>query len=155
MAPPTDSLYKFIAITGLALILWGTTFSWQKSFDFKIKLAELKSEIAYRSAKAESYERQYDILKEKIKNFSQLNNGEEDVDELRIQKRELYIKYIEYQQPIDKEVEVLSVINGAQMTFQVIGWVSVALGIFLSIIGFYLWYSKIQCHIDKKCLDEK
>ena len=60
--PPTDSLYKFIAIFGLIILGWGVVFPWQQSYDYKHKTVELKSIIDKSRNNAELLKEKYQLL---------------------------------------------------------------------------------------------
>ena len=132
------------------MIIWGTAFPWQKSYDYKLNAVELRGEIKKVEERASELESLYKALSVSEKDLNKSDN-EYNAKKSAItqRKRELYIELIEAQQPVDTGLEKFFVINEAQVTFERIGLASVAIGIFISAFGFWAWYFKIQRHIDR------
>lgn len=147
---PTDSLYKFLAIVGVVMVLWGVIFPWKKSLDYNLKLAELKTEIEYCSLKAKEYETAYKLISN---NADQSNGVVNSNNEVSIKKRDLYIKYLESQMPLDKKIQTLSIIKETQIQYKLVGLASVAIGLIITIFGFYFWYTKIQKYVDQEIVN--
>jgi len=47
LQPPTDNLYKFMAIIGLMLWIGGALYPWQKAYEMERELITLQAEIKY------------------------------------------------------------------------------------------------------------
>lgn len=45
LQPPTDNLYKFMAILGLLLFVGGTIYPWTKAYELEIRVIELTAEV--------------------------------------------------------------------------------------------------------------
>lgn len=156
-APPTDSLYKFIAIFGLIILGWGIAAPYQKSYEYKLKMAELNSAIDGSKNKAEQLQESYKSLLTERKNLEhEPNNPETILKEAAIdnKKQQLYIELLEAQQPVDEKTEVMKVLNEAMTTYKLLGIVSVFGGLLLTLSGFWLWYVRIQKHIDMTLLQD-
>jgi hypothetical protein len=150
-SPPTDSLYKFIAIFGLIILAWGVAFPWQKAQEFKFKLIEIKAEVKANNNISKRINASYQLLI-KERNLIKSDDPERDLKEAAIDKRkqEMYIQLIETQLPVDEKVETLKVVKNSLTIYKMLGWFSICAGFILMISGFLLWYKKLQKHIDTK-----
>ena len=59
ISPPTDSLYKFIAISGVVLFLWGAAFPWNKAYELKLQSIDLAGKIEIASHQAQKLNEKY------------------------------------------------------------------------------------------------
>lgn len=156
MTPPTDSLYKFLAILGLVLAAWAISFPWKQAYEYELKVAELKCAELQRNTKIEAINTELARLKVKRGNLEKSGGSEVElkIAALDKKKQQLYIDKLEAQQPVDEQIEVLKVLNRAQRTYKFIAYGGTSLGVILSCIGFVCWYSRIQKYIDSDVLKE-
>jgi hypothetical protein len=149
ITPPTDSLYKFIAIAGVVMILWGSAFPWNKAYELKLQAVDLDGKIHSVSQKAEQLKLQYAKLNSERK---ALDPKSEDFEvkkaAIKSEKMSLYIQMLEAQHPTDIDEKKLKVMHEAQVVYDRIGWASLIFGIVFVIFGFAAWYIKIQRHLD-------
>lgn len=158
ITPPTDSLYKFMAIFGLVILGWGIVFPWQKSYDYKLKIVELKSTIDRSKNKVEHINQSYNLLVMERKRIEQdVSSSESSLKKAAIdnKKQQLYIELLESQQPVDEKIEIMGVLTEALFIYKLMGFVSIIIGLLLTMAGFWFWYAKIQKHIDMKLLRDK
>ena len=149
LTPPTDSLYKFCAIAGLVMALWGGAFPWNKGYEAKLEAAQLRAQIKAVGQKAEQLQAQYDELTREQKALTSSSASETEREEIRAKKRDLFIKLIEATNPVDTGLERLQVVEEAVITYQQIGWASILLGGVFMLGGFMAWYFRIQRYIDR------
>jgi len=107
---PTDNLYKFMALSGIILIISSFFIFWKQADRSQELLRELKAGLALENTYSDNRRSDLSNLKLKVEEL-----------ELLIKFRPWYIAFL--------------------LISQIIGW-------FLSIIGFRLWYSRVQKHQD-------
>ena len=149
--PPTDSLYKFIAIFGLIILGWGVVFPWQQSYDYKLKTVELKSIIDKSRNNAELLKEKYQLLVVERKRIEQDKNDPEAALKkaaIDTKKQQLYIELLESQHPVDEKIATIAVLEEALFIYKFLGFFSIFFGLLLTISGFCFWYAKVQKHID-------
>ncbi len=130
--PPTDNLYKFLAIFGLVIVVMSFIFPHLLIFDLETQIIKLNGEAAVLEYDIQSYERN-----------SKLKISATDEKQLRHRVAEVTGK---------KEI-----ISGlAKQIKDLLGmlWIWIGLGIFLMIIGFQLWYFKVQKYQDRILKDD-
>lgn len=149
ISPPTDSLYKFCAIVGLVMALWGAAFPWNKSYEAKLEGAKLRAEIKAAGEKAKQLQARRDALTHELYALASAPASELEKQEIRAKKRDLDIALIEATYPVDIGLERIKVIEEATTTYIRIGWTSLALGVFFTLLGFLAWYFRIQRYIDR------
>lgn len=154
--PPTDSLYKFLAIAGIVMVMWGVSYPWNKSYESKLEGAGLKVQIKEVGQRAEYLKSLYAHLSSE-NDALDINDKDFDAKKEAIRKRkmELYIQLLEAQNPIDKELAKLQVISEEEEKLYIIGWASILFGGVFAILGFSAWYIKIQRHIDREMAIDK
>jgi len=69
--PPTDSLYKFIALFGLAILAWGFTFSAPLEADYRIKAAELTANTKIAKSEVDRYSMERDAYRDEQRQVSE------------------------------------------------------------------------------------
>jgi hypothetical protein len=149
LTPPTDSLYKFLAIAGLVMVMWGAAFPWNKAYETRLEGAQLRAEITAVGERAKQLQGQYYELTKELQRLETSTTDDAKKHTLRVEKRDLFIKLLDAQHPIDFGLEKIEVIEEANKTYERIGWVSVSLGIILTLAGFFGWYYKIQQYLDR------
>jgi len=149
ISPPTDSLYKFIAIFGLVIFVWGITFPLQKSEEFELQRAEILTAVEESNNIGKRIQAKIVSLAEKRKSIAGDDPERTDIDK---QIKELRNQLIDSPLSIniDEKIEVLTVLKKSLVQFKILGWMSICFGLVLIIIGFLLWYYKLQKHIDIK-----
>lgn len=153
---PTDSLYKFLAIAGIAMIMWGVAFPWNKSYDYRIQLAGLDYQTKIMSVKMTQLEDQYRALTIEAENIDQNSKDYEIKSQtIRQLKTKIYAQSLELRLPQYKERQKLAVSMQAQELYAELGIICITSGSILGLIGFVAWYTKIQRHIDKELCPKK
>lgn len=151
IAPPTDSLYKFIALFGLAILAWGFTFAAPLEADYRVKAAELTALTKASSIEAMRYKEMRDDLKEQQNRVSENSSAWGD---LETQKASLTLKMVKLESDLAvQEAKVLAV-SAEIARYALIGPVARWCGAVLAVLGFVLWYVKIQRYLDSKAARE-
>jgi hypothetical protein len=136
---PTDSLYKFVALAGLALMLFAATYP-------QAKMLELQVAVADAEALSEKLDANLDNTEKKLARLEGIQNPHaaalEVVSELNLKNR------------LDKaEVRRASTIVKAQLKamqyYLGLSIISLVVGTLMTIAGFGLWYVRIQKPLDR------
>jgi preprotein translocase subunit SecG len=141
--PPTDNLYKFSAIAGLLFIILSF---YPQYLNFKLneqKIENMKnSKILMTDLKLANEE--LELLRKKHEETNQSKEGNKPTDEelsKYIQKRkELESRNIE----IESVQELEKYYNEEINRLNFISHITFSVGILVMLIGFYLWYQKVQ-----------
>jgi hypothetical protein len=131
---PTDNLYKFLALTGIIILIFSIAIT-------EIRLTELESESDdYLTQKGELY---FDI--------QSLNSDldritDKEIFELKRLKNEIRIR--EFKLSRTKEL----LLKKSKQTRTVFRWsiFGVLSGLLISVFGFVLWYNRVQRYLDYK-----
>ena len=175
ITPPTDNLYKFMAVGGLVLIIAGVTvppvFFQQTGFEYLAQLRgsdELKVHQEFARQRQETLnhrEQQARDEKQKLqKRLDELNSSSNSADveklEGRIKETNREIESIE---DATHELQLNLALKQAQIRYEdtvsfnrryisrfflFLGWIVGLLGIFISFIGFRRWYKRYQKYQD-------
>ncbi len=133
-AIPTDNLYKFVALSGIALVLVSLIYPEQAIRDLEVRIIDSETQTRVLLAQADRLEKDLDIL-EKTPDFEdqKLELIKQKNDEIRInslkstgenQKIALYTAHVE---KVDNYATFLL-------------WIGCA----MSILGFFFWYKRVQ-----------
>ncbi|WP_326999518.1 hypothetical protein [Comamonas testosteroni] len=142
-AAPTDSLYKFMALTGLLLAVFCFFYPVQIANELKVTVIELDASVkklklssAHASTVIELYNAKRETTRltaEELVKLNEMvltqNSAVEDKNAL-LEKQTLLIESY-------KEIKKY-------------GDVGFWLGFLLSIFGFYFWYTRVQRHVDRE-----
>ena len=126
---PTDNLYKFIALSGLSIFLFSFFIPLYLNYSINQQIAEVLSDLHVVESKMDRLEntpKDSPHFERRFKEVELLNDKVRKANELT--------KYLRLNQ--------LSVLN-----YKYIG---VTIGVFLSVLGFYLWYTRVQKYLDKE-----
>lgn len=156
--PPTDNLYKFLAIFGLIIIITGTISAnqsysnWQNYLiddEFKFAKNAEKSVLAFKTRMRILDQigaiwiksKKSKLEKVDIENFNELQK--------QLASPEINVPLIDTieRKKSQKMGKVLE--DKAYLMFEV-AVLSIAIGTVLSAVGFYLWYSRVQVFLDAK-----
>jgi hypothetical protein len=145
---PTDNLYKFIALSGVLIILSSSYLSIQFIFDSSQKIRELNMDISIYYSKAE-------FIVEDIEDLRDSNPkwDNEEISELNYlikEQRKLLLEKIEVEEK-KKELNRLDETTSIVIKY----WLLVLfISIAMMIYGFSKWYTKVQRFLDKKLKKE-
>jgi hypothetical protein len=154
LTPPTDRLHKFIAISGVALIIFGSTFSienYSKAELMKIELQERIDETQY------AHKRFAQKVKEEMASVYRFKDGNglkkgTNIDEFR-----KAVKAFKTQEPIVRKLEkemndsliqarkyslLVNHYQEVKKIWLLIGTACCLLGLILSYIGFKQWLAQ-------------
>ena len=129
---PTDNLYKFMAMAGMAIIIMGFLTVWAHANRSQELFRELQQGLALSNTELEQ--------------AMQIANPEERLSLLR--KHNLELAKLT---SIQKELEF---ILDWKLRYEVFAVACMVLGTLLSGSGFWLWYVRVQRHLDKMLHDK-
>ena len=148
--PPTDNLYKFIAITGVLIIL-GTQFifwtwewaSWQKRFEVEPGVAVLAREMSRLKEESHEIEKEIDNAK-RLKDPTKLE---------RLREREK--RYLERfdahwakTNELDAKGKLLVLMDKRTNRLHILAIIGGSIGGGFMAVGFLLWYTRVQVYQD-------
>ncbi|MHC4738741.1 MAG: hypothetical protein ACYS9Y_07535 [Planctomycetota bacterium] len=149
---PTDNLYKFVALSGIALIIlsmmphYYTFKTFPESYQFNIEMEQLKKRIEWLQDDAKEIQKERDELR------GNLPKLEKDV--VKTQWQELQAKVSEYKKAY-REIEMLKIqffykakqeihISILMIAATLYGLSLTIGGIIMAYKGFKLWYIRLQ-----------
>ena len=136
---PTDNLYKFQALAGLFLIVFGTIYPSQKLSELQLRRAATETERNVLVI-------QLDALKEEVAEVKKSTQPTEaQASRLTERLLELQIKQAQIVGKGTQEAILIEDIIFAWRTLRI----GLLLGLFLSITGFLCWYFRVQKPQDK------
>ena len=150
-APPTDNLYKFLSIFGMVIILASVGGAYQSQQEW---LASIREARFVRAKVAEAYllvNRDRMALWRQIDEASKKGEGKR-AEELRAELDKLDARDV----PIDRSPELKKQDELSQALYEhtqfmlIIAGIGFAAGVLMTAVGFQLWYSRVQVHLDRK-----
>jgi hypothetical protein len=145
--PPTDSLYKFIALFGLAILAWGFTFSAPLEADYRIKAAELTANTKIAKSEVDRYSMERDAYRDEQR---QVSENSRKWGDLESKKNAVNIKIIKLDNELAIQVAKTDAVSAELERYRYLGPLARLCGALLAAIGFILWYVKVQRHLDSK-----
>lgn len=135
---PTDSLYKFMALSGLAITVLALILPeiFKKNYSFLVYKVRMTHDV--------SLEKENDF-KRRTKNYSEKQNKTQDEIE-EYEKEFLQIRCARLE--IEKDIKEIEYLVSKIKIINFVQWVSVLIGLAMAISGFYLWYTKLQFFLD-------
>lgn len=155
ITPPTDSLYKFIAIAGVVMVIWGSAFSWDKEYEYRLMLADYAADTEKASQQATYLKQKYDLLVKQREAVNRHASGYKDVISAIDQKKaEIYVQLIEARFPITKDKQRIEIMSEAMRVYRITGWLAIIAGLFMLLAGFWMWYHRLQKHVDQNWMNQ-
>jgi hypothetical protein len=139
LKPPTDNLYKFVAISGLLIFLASFIFPQILYKDYLIKFAEIEGDLRVLENQVATLNSILDTEPEDPK------RKEEDDKEINQRKTEIDKGLAE----VIRKREMRVALSNYAHQWQVFGYVGMSFGLVMMMSGFYFWYSRLQRYEDK------
>jgi cell division protein FtsB len=168
---PTDNLYKFIALTGLTLVVLSILFPIVKLNELEvavlqtqtkrkvleIEIKALEEDFEYLSKSTKQLEHKIDLLDKSAKSphakaksaeplRAKSEQLESQLEDLKERRRNIAIKKAEQQGQEQQGVLLLKQISKGWSLFKVVG----ILGLVITHFGFFLWYRRVQIPADEQ-----
>ena len=145
---PTDNLYKFIALSGVAMFIIINLYSFKNIIEIEEDIRKLKLE-------SKIYKKESGFIDEDINNFNTdgLNSISEvinQLDPIKIKLRELAIKEIR----IKHNLEEVEKRNNDKYLLLIIWSATMIISISMMVYGFSYWYKRVQKFLDIKLKNE-
>lgn len=147
--PPTDNLYKFMAIGGLVLIIGSEALftlalrEWSaKLHELEPSLESLEIDVARLKRQSAEFHRQAEASPPTKKALDQLRKHHEAIQEVE---DNLLIKAAEVKARARH-------LDALRRDVRVLRWLTPIAGVFgalLTLWGFVLWYTRVQIHLDR------
>ena len=144
---PTDNLYKFLALAGLALLLFSFWYTDVKTSELSFKIAEGKGEMAVLKVYIDELPKEINSTEVVTKPKSV---NDENSKELSKQRHEYLIKDAQ----LKAKVEILTVLLEDIEFHHKVFAVGAFIGGFMSYFGFLLWYRRVQKPNDMLLLNQ-
>lgn len=156
LSPPTDNLYKFLAVLGLLIAGSSGAFWWNASNDFDAFFEANEEYVNMIFGGAEAYGRFAEKTNEGIAIY---NSAHGDINSLSEDQKEELDAILQETEKLKVETGALLDANPAKRVtinsklekYQWARNISVlggALGVLVSVFGFYFWHVRLQRHID-------
>ena len=136
---PHDNLYKFVALSGIALLLISIPYPLGKLDELAMQLAELEGQVSVLAVKRNQLKNETTTLNQDPSSFSDAVARLHKAQELEIAAAELDAKLRQVESSVTR-------INSYKLYFSF----GAGIGSVLALFGFFLWYWRIQRHQDKK-----
>jgi len=144
---PTDNLYKFLAIAGLVIIVLSVVGPWSRYEQLTPKTIEVETQVSTHKREIVSVESAIMRTEEELKKAKTQKERElllARAEELQKQKRQLQIMISE----IAGKRTLLQHLQERVALYFVVGTYSLVFGVIVSIVGFVLWYRRVQRYQD-------
>ena len=132
---PTDHLYKFLALAGLALFVFSVAYPTNLISDLELRIVESETQIRLQDADISKFEGELDAFEKKKPHPS-----EQEVLILRDNFQQLKVKKIEVQ----GKTERLAILNKQLREAFNLLKLSALVGLLMAFVGFLLWYVRVQ-----------
>jgi hypothetical protein len=137
LKPPTDNLYKFIAISGLLIFLASFVFPQILYKEYAIKYAEIEGDLSV-------LERQIETLNSITESDDARSKKEDNVEIKR--RRAEFDKGLE---EVLRKRELRVALSNYARRWEIFGYIGMSFGLVMMVSGFYFWYSRLQKYEDK------
>jgi hypothetical protein len=131
---PTDNLYKFLALSGLAIAIFGLVFPAIRISEIRLKLIEANTQTRLLKLEIDQLKEDVDTAKKKS------SVSPEEIGNIRKRMIEINVKKVELDGRTEQIKALMEDLNFARGALKV----SAPLGLVISFLGFYFWYSLIQ-----------
>ena len=136
---PTDNLYKFTALSGLAILLFSLAYPIRLVVDLELKAAQTSGHI-----EATTHE-----LKKVDRLLAELESSKVPTrEELNVLHEKRDVAQMSHYQDLSAKNELL-VLRAELNAIRSVARIGVWLGSLMSVIGFYLWYFRVQRPADR------
>jgi hypothetical protein len=135
---PTDSLYKFMSLSGLAItaIVLILPEIFKKNYSFLVYKVRMAHDITIE--KENDFMRRSEIYGEKQ------NKTQDEIE--KYEKEFLQIRCTRHE--IEKDIKEIEYLVGKIKIINFVQGFSLLVGLAMAISGFYLWYTKLQIFLD-------
>jgi len=157
---PTDNLYKFLAISGLVIVMFSIYYPFQKDHELKFLLIDIDSEIKLKELQITYLETKSGLLKQELDKIEKMLNENDQIPDKELHRTKMQTMYDDFYKSvlelhksninIIKDTEKSQLLNKELEVYKIIGIVSLVLGIIVMVGGFWVWYIKVQRPADNQ-----
>ena len=163
--PPTDNLYKFFALSGVAIFALGVVMAHQYVFKTDKEVFELRERIFQQETNVKIEEMKYDlheiVMDGQLKKMDEEINGSSFdlsrasqamniVEEKAEMLRSIFRSHGKMQSDFDKFENIEAIFEYVTLLYLLVAGV----GLFFALLGFGFWYWNTQRHLDAKLLHD-
>ena len=172
--PPTDNLYKFLALSGLVLYLFSLSYPFIASKQLDREIDQVTEEITVLEIEVINFETEIKIFDKEIQSLAKDIEDLEALDDTLLteedrewrkknmaEKKEQLLDLMMRTGEIGKRVALAEVKNERLKrlltevrVIRILGVVGTCLGGAIAIVGFMLWYFRVQIYLDRKLQKE-
>lgn len=145
--PATDNLYKFLAMSGVALASLSLAYPTQLVNELEIQVVELKAQRSKLEIKNDLLRRQM-----KLVDSGQINGKTSSAEVATMLKAEAELKSNE--SDFTASTEKTKLLIAQAHFFNTLGLFGSVTGLCMAALGFFRWYKKVQLPADKKAVAE-
>ena len=139
---PTDNLYKFMAIAGVVLLLFGLSYPLRLATELQRQIVEVQVQVDIAELRTEQIQSRVEELKKA-----------DDLTREQVQAVEADLYDLQEQAAKDRGAAAKSrLLLYHFLLFAIIGLACIVSGSILARIGFKLWYERVQKPSDQKTL---
>jgi hypothetical protein len=136
---PTDSLYKFVALTGLALALFAITYPQAKLVENQVAIAEANAQSAKLTLQ----------IQEEGEVLAKLEGQENPSPERLVSLVQLHKAALIAQVDMKRTIDLIHIRNTWIRFYVFYSIAGFLIGTVLSVAGFYFWYKRVQEPVDR------
>jgi hypothetical protein len=148
---PTDNLYKFLALAGIALYGFAITYPTSKMIELELDGVALKAESSILQIKKDYLNKSVERIEAKtLITEDDISKSREQINETRKALDEYAISDIQ----LKKLKDILDIKIKWQKRYHSVANYSAILGLILASLGLGLWFVRVQIPTDKRLLRE-
>jgi len=137
--PPSDNLYKFVALVGVLLIVICQLYPVNREQELAIRLIQVNGEVNQYNIAVGHLNEDAAATNAVLKNFF-AGNKDETMARFQTKNRDIQLQLSSLE---EKKAEIAEL--DRQLTkWRVIGMLGTIVGVVLAIVGFVLWYRRVQ-----------
>lgn len=157
LTPPTDNLYKFMAVFGLVMVLSSGVFWWKASNEFSDFFEKSETYVNDIPKSGKAYGKFADKTNEAIAIFNSVGgDGSKLTKDQKVAIKailaEAEVLGDEAERIIYRNPAKRIALNSRLKNYELAKWVcfgGIILGLLVSTSGFYFWHTRLQIYIDK------
>lgn len=139
---PTDNLYKFIALGGLALMIFSVTYPANKALELHLDTIAVNAQVKKLTIEVENLEREIT----RVETTKVIERTDAEIKLLREKVTEQKFKSVDIRVSFEKAIVQMYWLRA----YSIAAGLGLVLGIIFSNIGFILWYRRVQKPNDQR-----
>lgn len=140
-----------MAIFGLVVLMWGATFPAQLEGEYHVKEVELRAALPALEKANKTITAEYRLLEQQQNELDEAPAGKTPSakwKELQARKVKLHAEMLEADKGFAVAQAKFTVLESEKVKYGVLGKWAIGGGLLLTLLGFGLWYIRVQRHLD-------